>query len=73
MDLSRAFVAIELDTATAGRIAKWIRTLKSQVADVRWSRPEQLHVTLKFLGDVDNRELPQLCAAMREACQGIEA
>src|SRR5690606_22360841 len=26
-----------------------------------------------FLGDVDNRELPQLCAAMREACQGIEA
>lgn len=73
MDTSRAFVAIELDTASAGSVAKWIQTLKSKVSDVRWSRPDQLHLTLKFLGDVDNRELPQLCAAMREACQGIEA
>lgn len=73
MDLSRAFVAIELDTASAGIIAKWIHALKSKVSDVRWSRPDQLHLTLKFLGDVDNRELPELCAAMHEACQGIEA
>ncbi len=73
MDSSRAFVAIELDTASAGSIAKWIQVLKSKVSDVRWSRPDQLHLTLKFLGDVDNRELPQLCDAMREACQGIEA
>lgn len=72
MDTSRAFVAIELDTTSAGSIAKWIQTLKSKVSDVRWSRPDQLHLTLKFLGDVDNRELPQMCDAMRDACQGIE-
>ncbi len=73
MDTSRAFVAIELDTASAGSIARLIQGLKAKLPDVRWSRPEQLHLTLKFIGEVVNRELPQLCGALRDACSGIEA
>ena len=72
MDTSRAFVAIELDTASVGSIARLVQGLKAKLPDVRWSRPEQLHLTLKFIGEVDNRELPQLCTALREACAGIE-
>ncbi len=73
MDTSRVFVAIELDTASAGSIARLVQGLQAKLSDVRWSRPEQLHLTLKFIGEVDNRELPQLCNALREACAGIEA
>ena len=73
MDSSRVFVAIELDTASAGSIARLVQGLKAKLPDVRWSRPEQLHLTLKFIGEVDNRELPQFCEALREACAGIDA
>jgi 2'-5' RNA ligase len=73
MDSSRVFVAIELDTASAGSIARLVQGLKAKLPDVRWSRPEQLHLTLKFIGEVDNRELPQFCQALREACAGIDA
>ena len=35
---------------------------------VRWSRPENVHLTLKFLGDVREEELGDLCAAVEEVC-----
>ena len=73
MDTSRVFVAIELDMVSAGNIARLVKGLQANLSDVRWSRPEQLHLTLKFIGEVDNRELPQFCDALRDACAGIEA
>jgi RNA 2',3'-cyclic 3'-phosphodiesterase len=35
---------------------------------VRWSRPENIHLTLKFLGDVREEVLTGLCAAL-EVCE----
>jgi RNA 2',3'-cyclic 3'-phosphodiesterase len=35
---------------------------------VRWSRPENVHLTLKFLGDVREEVLTGLCAAL-EVCE----
>ncbi len=68
MESTRAFVAVELGAGTTSYLERLIKQLKGQVADVRWSRPEQLHLTLKFVGEVDNRELPQLCDRVRAAC-----
>jgi 2'-5' RNA ligase len=31
-----------------------------------------MHVTLKFLGDIDNRDLPQVCQSLEDACQEVE-
>jgi RNA 2',3'-cyclic 3'-phosphodiesterase len=36
---------------------------------VRWSRPENIHLTLKFLGDVREEVLTSLCAALEEVCE----
>lgn len=36
---------------------------------VRWTRPAQFHLTLKFLGDVPASRLEELGAACRQACQ----
>lgn len=52
--------------------------MKSAIADlrkrfrdvdraVRWTRPEQMHLTLKFLGDVSDAQLPAVCEAVRAA------
>ena len=35
---------------------------------VRWSRPENVHLTLKFLGDVREEVLDDLCATLEEVC-----
>jgi 2'-5' RNA ligase len=36
---------------------------------VRWSRPENIHLTLKFLGEVREEVLTGLCAALEEVCE----
>ena len=40
-------------------------------ADVRWVRPEHLHLTLKFLGDVDLRDIPDVCNAVAQAAASV--
>jgi RNA 2',3'-cyclic 3'-phosphodiesterase len=37
---------------------------------VRWARPENVHLTLKFLGDVREESLDSLSAALGEVCGG---
>jgi 2'-5' RNA ligase len=40
---------------------------------VRWTRREQFHLTLKFLGDVDAARVEALGEAIRAACRGFGA
>jgi 2'-5' RNA ligase len=37
---------------------------------VRWARPENVHLTLKFLGEVREEAIEGLCAALGEVCAG---
>ena len=40
-------------------------------ADVKWELPYQLHATIKFLGDVEERSMPEILSAFRAATTGI--
>ena len=54
MEKIRSFVAIELEAAVHIGLAQFQQRLKERVElPVRWVRPEGIHLTLKFLGDVD--------------------
>ena len=44
--------------------------LKTSGADVKWVRPELMHVTLKFLGEVDPERAQQIGPALEKACGG---
>lgn len=35
---------------------------------VRWTKPENVHLTLKFLGEVSNEALQGICDTLRETC-----
>ena len=59
----RLFVAIELDQALKRTLAKVQRRLEEFSRTVRWTRPEQMHLTLKFLGEVSDDEAGAVCAA----------
>lgn len=49
----RCFVAIDMPPAARAALAGVQDALRRAGADVRWVGPETLHLTLRFLGDVD--------------------
>jgi len=63
----RTFVAVEIDAAVRAAADELIRQLAESGADVKWVEPENLHVTVKFLGEVDSRQLHQICRAVEAA------
>lgn len=52
----RLFVAIEIAPEIRDRIVEFISTIRSQLGSARWSHPEGLHITLKFLGNVPDEK-----------------
>jgi len=69
----RTFIAVELDDATRRASAAAIRELRAGPGGdrIRWARPETLHVTLRFLGDIDPARVPVLSAALRAETAGV--
>jgi 2'-5' RNA ligase len=49
----RTFLAIDLPGEVRGDLAAIQTRLKSALEGVRWTRPEGIHLTLKFFGDID--------------------
>ena len=72
MEPIRAFIAIELPghiKAALSQLQAHLKTGKS--ASVKWVDPEGIHLTLKFLGNVDESEIPAINKALSEAVGGI--
>ncbi len=63
----RAFLAIELPDALRSGLAQVQEELKKSRADVRWVAPGNIHLTLKFFGNVPEDEIGPLAQAAREA------
>ena len=66
----RAFVAIELPDDLRAALAREqarLRALCPRNRDIRWTAPESLHLTLKFLGEI----APDRVAAVIAALQSI--
>ena len=63
----RAFIAIELSPQAHGELASLQETLKKSGADVKWVEPENIHLTLKFLGDIDPVKTEELKKLLTEA------
>ena len=49
----RLFLAVELGQATLDALEQAIEPLRTEAPDIAWVRPHKRHLTLKFLGDVD--------------------
>ena len=60
----RLFVALELDEKARDLLADCQRQLAALDRAVRWVRPEQIHLTLQFLGEVSDARVPQVAKAL---------
>jgi RNA 2',3'-cyclic 3'-phosphodiesterase len=67
----RTFIAVEVSSEVRLRAGRLIGLLEATGSNVRWVKPEQLHLTLKFLGDVDLRDIPEVCAAVSRATSTV--
>jgi 2'-5' RNA ligase len=63
----RTFVALELSPALKAGILRLAETLRSKGVRASWCRDGTLHLTLKFVGDVEEADLPDLVEAVRRA------
>lgn len=63
----RCFFAIELDETARNELARWMRACAGPARDVRWCSPDQLHVTLQFLGETPANAVTAVDAAARRA------
>ncbi|NTV81950.1 MAG: RNA 2',3'-cyclic phosphodiesterase, partial [Candidatus Aminicenantes bacterium] len=50
----RAFIAIDLEPGLKASVQDLVRKLEAVRADVRWTKPGGSHLTLKFLGWIDD-------------------
>jgi 2'-5' RNA ligase len=66
MDTLRTFVAAETAPAVVERAQALIERLRVSQADVKWVGPQNLHLTLKFLGEVPAADTAEICTAVAE-------
>jgi len=66
--MQRIFTAIDISDEARRKISDYIEDLRGEFSDLRvgWERVEKLHLTLKFLGDIDEKRLKSLVDAVEE-------
>jgi RNA 2',3'-cyclic 3'-phosphodiesterase len=71
----RVFVAIQLPLELRESITKHISCLREQFPDVRasWSREENVHLTLKFVGDTPVKLVEDLSQAVAQSALAVPA
>ena len=53
----RLFIAVDLNSQNRDALAKLQTRLKKADTDVKWIEPKNIHLTLKFLGEVTEERL----------------
>jgi 2'-5' RNA ligase len=66
MKTIRSFIAIPLESEIRRAAVRLIERLRQPNDGIKWVPTDNLHLTLKFLGDVDNTEIPAVCSVIRD-------
>ena len=62
----RIFIGIKLDDAVLDSIEKFLKPFKKMASPVKWTARENLHVTLKFIGEVPTEKFKQIDTLLAE-------
>ncbi|NLW07259.1 MAG: RNA 2',3'-cyclic phosphodiesterase [Clostridia bacterium] len=67
----RLFIAINFSGAFKAKITALQAELRQLPVAVKWVESENIHLTLKFLGEVKPERLATISEALKDACRGI--
>jgi 2'-5' RNA ligase len=65
----RSFIAIELPDGIKSVLENIQQELKSMRLRARWVKPKNIHLTLKFLGNVDPLDIDNIAGAIDDAAR----
>ncbi len=63
----RTFIAVEIPSKIKDQVAELVSGLKSTGTDIKWVEPDNLHFTLKFLGNIEASQR----ATIRDGLQAV--
>lgn len=70
MQTTRTFIAAVVPESLGVKLTRLQSLVAAGVPGIRWSTVSPFHITLAFLGDVDNSELNAVCLAVGQAAKG---
>jgi 2'-5' RNA ligase len=70
----RTFVAVAASPAVRQAALTLMSRLRQSenARDVKWVAADNLHWTMQFLGDVDERDIPEVCKAVSDAAVEVQ-
>jgi 2'-5' RNA ligase len=72
MEKIRAFIAVELPSFLKKELGRIESVLKAgNTTPVKWVDFESIHLTLKFLGDIESSRVGEIIEGIKNACVGI--
>jgi len=71
-DTIRAFIAFELPARITSQIRDVQEDIKANKFKIKWVQPHNIHLTLKFLGNIPASDTEKIRDAITEAVRGVE-
>ena len=71
MAIIRSFIAIKIPEDIQKKLQGMQEKLKQSAAHVSWVHPENIHLTLKFLGNVEETQLDDIVTGARNSVKGL--
>lgn len=66
----RTFIALELPEELKKSLGRLQAKFRERTGGVKWVRPENMHLTLKFLGDIKAEMVTPVAGALAKLCAG---
>jgi 2'-5' RNA ligase len=67
----RTFIAVDLGPEVRRAVRPMLERLERATGEVKWLDADNLHLTLKFLGDVEDAEIYRVCRQVQEAAADV--
>jgi len=67
----RTFIAVELSKEIQDALEELESQLRKSGADVKWVKPQNIHLTLKFLGEIDPKNTEEIKQVLLDIAKGL--
>lgn len=68
----RTFIAVELGSSVKGKAQQLLRKLQGTGVEANWVPLQQMHLTLKFLGEIPEHETVDVCRVVKSVAAEFE-
>ena len=72
MNKIRTFIAVELSPAVRAEAVRLVELLRPAGGDAKWVEPQNMHLTLKFLGDVREEQIADVCRVVSKTAADFQ-